>query len=116
MKKKLLGILIIPALVMAGVTGEGSSQTKAFEKNSVVAHNKSALEIMYSGETTLNESFNQKVASEDTAKANNYSALDLMHEVGTGSTKYAKSREVLEEKTIQGDTPLALKLMYSKVS
>ncbi len=116
MKKKLLGILIIPALVMAGVTGEGSSQTKAFEKNSVVAHSKSALEIMYSGETNLNESFSQKVALEDTAEANNYSALNLMYEVGTGSRKYANNREVLEEKAIQGDTPLALELMYSKVS
>ncbi len=117
MKKKLLGILILPTLVMAGITGEGSSQTKTFGKSySVEAHSNSALDVMYSGENNAGETFNRSILSEGVREGSSYSALELMYEAGTGSTKYAKGGEVLEERTTKRETPMALELMYSRVS
>lgn len=114
MKKKLLGILILPTLVMAGVTGEGSNQTKTFEKKiyALEDHKTSALDVMYSGETT----FRKSIASEGGTETNNYSALELMHEFGTGSKEYAKVKESLKGEVVQEEASTALELMYSRLS
>ncbi|GLI57912.1 hypothetical protein PM10SUCC1_34260 [Propionigenium maris DSM 9537] len=118
MKKKLLGILILPTLVMAGVTGEGSNQTKTFEKKiyALEDHRTSALDVMYSGETNVNETFKKSITSKGNTEVSSYSALELMHEFGTDSKEYAKVRETLKGEVVQEEASTALELMYSRLS
>lgn len=118
MKKKLLGILILPTLVMAAITGEGNNQTKSFEQTiyTMETHRSTALDVMYGLKTNIGEISGKKGPLKRSTEASNYSALGLMYGVGTGSMELARGKEESKLDRFQGDAPLALELMYSRIS
>lgn len=118
MKKKLLGILILPTLVMAGITGKGGNETKSFEKKiyAVEAHRNTALNVMYGVETSVGKTLKKRDPLKETGEVNNYSALETMYKNETGSVNYASGRKPLKTDTAKINNPLALELMYSRIS
>ena len=118
MKKKLLGILILPTLVMAGITEEGSNQKKSFEQKiyTTETHRSTALNVMYGLNTNIGEISGEKTSLKESVDGDNYSALELMYAFGTGSKKMARVNDSLKTDAPLENAPLALELMYSRIS
>ena len=103
---------------MAAITGEGNNQTKSFEQTiyTMEAHRSTALDVMYGLKTNVSEISGKEAPLKRNAEDNSYSALELMYGTGTGSMRLAKGMEESKLDRFQGDAPLALELMYSRIS